>query len=306
MAEPLLLEVSPSAAALVAPDVPLEVKLQTARGEVPGDGADLAAVLYYLCHDPDTEVSTTARITLRELGDDRLAEVVAAPGTHPRILDILARLHFGKRDIAWLIAQHPAVSQETLEFLAVHGVQGAVDILAVTSELEDIAEEAEDTGELPDEDVPEEEIEPEEEVEENEEFRSKYQLAQTMGVAEKVKVALTGDKEWRSIMIKDSNKMVSGSVMKNPRITDAEILTIAKLTGMNEEIIRAICVNKEWVKKYPIRKALVENNKTPLPFALRFMASLGEKDVAALAKSKNVSTVIATQARRLLMNKKKD
>jgi len=124
-----------------------------------------------------------------------------------------------------------------------------------------------------------------------------------MGVAEKIKIALTGDKEWRSLLIKDSNKLVSGAVVKNPRITEAEILSIAKSKIQNDEIVRLICMNKEWLKNYQIRKAMVENHKTPLPNALRLMTTLTEKDLAALAKSKNVSTVIATQARRLLLNK---
>ena len=69
--------------------------------------------------------------------------------------------------------------------------------------------------------------------------------------------------------------------------------------------MRAICINREWLKNYQIRKALVMNCKTPLPAALRFLATLTDKDIAFLAKSKNVSTVVSTQARRLILNKKK-
>jgi hypothetical protein len=141
--------------------------------------------------------------------------------------------------------------------------------------------------------------------EESEEFQSKYQLAQTMGTADKIKTALTGDKEWRTILLKDSNKLVSGAVIKNPRITEAEILAIAKSSVQNDEIMRLICANKEWTKNYMIRKALVENHKTPLPNALRYMATLSDKDLSFLAKSKNVSSVIATQARRVLLQKQK-
>jgi len=140
--------------------------------------------------------------------------------------------------------------------------------------------------------------------EESEEFKSKYNLAQSMGVSEKIKTALTGDKEWRNIFIRDANKLVSGAVVKNPRITDSEVLNIAKSAVQNDEIMRVICANKEWVKKYPIRKALAENNKTPLPNALRFLATLTEKDLASIGKSKNVSSVLANQARRLLATKK--
>jgi hypothetical protein len=163
----------------------------------------------------------------------------------------------------------------------------------------------------PDVPVPPEEAEkeaekPEEEpAEEEEEYRSKYQLAQSMGVGEKIKMALTGDKEWRSILIKDSNKLVNGAVVKNPRITEPEILSISKSVIQNDEILRVICHNKEWIKNYEIRKALVLNNKTPLPVALRFMGFLTEKDLGAMAKSKNISSVLANQARRVLSGKKK-
>ena len=64
-------------------------------------------------------------------------------------------------------------------------------------------------------------------------------------------------------------------------------------------------MNKEWIKLYPIRKALVENCKTPLPKALRYLATLNEKDILALAKSKNVASAVARQAQRLALNKKK-
>jgi len=81
------------------------------------------------------------------------------------------------------------------------------------------------------------------------------------------------------------------------------VLAIAKSAVQNEEIMRVICNNKEWLKNYQIRKALVQNHKTPLPFAIKHLGSLSEKDIAAIAKSKNVSSVISTQARRILLNK---
>ena len=169
----------------------------------------------------------------------------------------------------------------------------------------DAGKECEDTEIL----LLDETLELDEELEESgtatdDEYRSKYQMSQSMGISEKIKTALTGDKEWRAILIKDANKLVSGAVVKNPRITDAEILNILKVGVQNDEIIRTICDNKEWVKNYRIRKALVECPKTPLPNALRFLSSLNEKDIAGYAKSKNISSVISTQAKRIIMNKK--
>ncbi|MDD2897980.1 MAG: hypothetical protein PHI31_04635 [Desulfuromonadaceae bacterium] len=130
-------------------------------------------------------------------------------------------------------------------------------------------------------------------------------MAQLMGIGEKIKMALSGDKEWRSILVKDANKLVSGSVIKNPRITDGEILTLIKGGIQNDEIMRLICANKEWIKNYNIRKALVENNRTPVQSAIRYLGTMSEKDLAQLAKSKNIGTVISTMAKRMLLNKKR-
>lgn len=132
---------------------------------------------------------------------------------------------------------------------------------------------------------------------------SKYKMAQQMGVAEKLKMALTGDKEWRMQLVRDPDKLVASSVIKNQRITEAEIITILKSGVANDEVIRLICANKEWVKNYNIRKALIDNNKTPMQNALRYLASMSDRDIAAYAISKNVSSVISTQAKRILRNK---
>ncbi len=69
--------------------------------------------------------------------------------------------------------------------------------------------------------------------------------------------------------------------------------------------MRLICANKEWVKNYQIRKALIENPKTPLANALRYLGTMNEKDVAGYAKSRNISSVVSTQAKRMLLNKKR-
>lgn len=289
MTESANLTISAAAAAYVKRGVPTGEKMKVIRGEVPLSPLDRTLVLVLLTRDADPEVRAAAMTALRQLPDDHLAMVATAPGMHPQVLDMLARLHHSRRNIASLIISHPNAGKDTLQFLAEQGISsteaeeesagsGQVDVFAAEDEVEDVEVQTEE-----------------------DEFRSKFQLAQVISISEKIKFALTGDKEWRSIMIKDSNKLVSGAVLKNPRITDQEILSIAKSNMINEETVRTICSNKDWIKNYQIRKALVENNKTPLPFALRFLATLTDKDLALISKSKNVSTVIASQARKALV-----
>lgn len=276
MSEKVSIRLPAHLACLVRPDASLEQKRMVIDGGVAASPMERVTLLFFLCYDKDQAIKSAALSALRRLPQEIIGEVSGSPDVHPRLLELLLKLHPA-------VLPPPAVPDVPLE---------------AGEELADEEEPPGDDGENP-----EEEEKPEEA--EDEEFRSKYQLAQTMGVGEKIKMALTGDKEWRSILIKDSNKLVNGAVVKNPRITEGEILTISKSVIQNEEIFRVICMNKDWIKNYEIRKALVMNNKTPLPVALRFMGFLTEKDLGAVAKSKNVSSVLANNARRMLTNKKK-
>jgi hypothetical protein len=156
-----------------------------------------------------------------------------------------------------------------------------------------------ETGEV-EADSESEEAEAEEELN-----QSKYQQSLEMGVSEKIKMALTGDKEWRTIFTKDPNKLVSSAVLKNPRITEGEVLAIAKNKSSSEELIRLITLNREWLKNYAIKKALIFHPRTPLQQGLRYLAILGEKDMKTLAKSRGVSQVIVNAARRAVLTKDK-
>lgn len=147
--------------------------------------------------------------------------------------------------------------------------------------------------------------EDEEKAEEAPEYLSKVKIASELGISEKIKMALTGDKEWRRIFLKDTNKLVCAAAIKNPRITDGEVLAVAKNKSSNDELIRLICMNREWVKNYEIKKALVVHPKTPLPKALRFMEILGNRDLKHLAKSRGISPILVNNARRMLLAKEK-
>lgn len=293
MAEKIKLTIAASLAAYLRPETPASEKLQVIREGLPASNLDWATLLFFLCFDQVPAVRSAAHNAFKSLNDEIVTEAASSTLPHPRFITLLYQGHGHKPGIARLIAARPDLPEELAAKLHLETAARAVPQTIVV----DGIDEEEHEAISPDEEEPVQE--------DSEEFFSKYQLAQTMGIGEKIKMALTGDKEWRSILFKDSNKLVNGSVIKNPRITEPEVLAICKSAIQNEEIIRVISQNKEWLKNYQIRKALVVNPKTSLPIALKFMTTLVEKDLALLAKSKNVSTVVANNARRLLLNKKK-
>jgi hypothetical protein len=275
MAEKIKLSISPAVAAYVRPGTALEVRLAGCAVAESLATTDRLMLLFCLSKDADPAVRTAALSRLKEVSSEVIREYRDRTTPHPLVLAVLPLLCHNYPEASPASEAPVFVDEDELE--------------AAPGEADQTAEpEAEDSLN-----------------EDDEEFLSKYKMAQIMGIGEKIKMALSGDKEWRSILVKDANKLVSGSVVKNPRITEGEILTLIKAGIQNDEIMRLICANKEWIKSYKIRKALVENNRTPIQNAMRYLGTMGEKDLASFAKSKNISSVISTMAKRLILNKKR-
>jgi hypothetical protein len=64
-----------------------------------------------------------------------------------------------------------------------------------------------------------------------------------------------------------------------------------------------IASNRDWTKNYQIKLAIVTNPKTPLPTAISFINHVQDKDLRMLMKSRDVSSNISAQARRILTKK---
>jgi len=344
------LKVSPEVARIVGPGAPREAQLAATRGALPLSGVDLLTVLCFLCTSPDQEVKGEAVSALRDLSPGVLEPVLDDPALHPRLLEFLVRVRLADSALMARIIAHPALADETLQFLAERadgvvlerlagqpqrltpGLIAAILAnpqagLALKARLveqgsaatdggaEDaVAGEEEESQELfpeavdgnPDEveDVSDERIEGL--LKEAEELGlSKHQLALEMKVSDKIKMAMTGDKEWRNILIKDPNKLVHGAVLKNGRMTEAEVVTVARSKTSSDELIRLILLNRDWMKNSEIRKALALHPKTPLPRALRFVSELPLNDLKKLMKSRNVSNAISTTARKEVENRAK-
>jgi hypothetical protein len=99
--------------------------------------------------------------------------------------------------------------------------------------------------------------------------------------------------------------MVPKAVLRSPKLTDNEILTFAQERSTPEDIILAICKNRIWVKKYPIRLALVSHPKTPLSIAVQFLGYLHDKDLQALSRDKNISSALAQIAWQVFAKRKR-
>lgn len=132
---------------------------------------------------------------------------------------------------------------------------------------------------------------------------SLYRMVRRMKLAEKVRFALKCGKEGRALLIHDGSRAVQLAVITNPRITNGEIALIACSKTIDEEVLRRVADNREWIRYYPVRLALASNAKTPLAIASKMLPTLMPQDISQIARSKDVSAFIAVAARRLLVQK---
>jgi len=120
-----------------------------------------------------------------------------------------------------------------------------------------------------------------------------------MNARDRMKLAMKGDREARSILIRDSNRVVAAAVIHNPRIMDQEIENIAAMRTVSDEVLRLIAMNRAWARSYPIVHNLVRNPRSPIPTVIGILPRIHSKDLQQLSRNRNVSAAVRRQALRL-------
>lgn len=120
-----------------------------------------------------------------------------------------------------------------------------------------------------------------------------------MGMKDRTRMAMKGDREARNILIRDPNRIVAQAVVNNPRITDQEIEKIAAMRSVTEEILRQIAVSRQWSRNYQTVHNLARNPRTPIANVMNILSRLQLKDLNVLSKNRNVSDAVRRQALRL-------
>ncbi len=124
-----------------------------------------------------------------------------------------------------------------------------------------------------------------------------------MNISEKIKLATKGNKEARTILIRDSNKLVAVAVITSPRLTDGEVLLQAGNKTCQDDVLRVIYSDREWTKSYLVKLALVKNPKVPQAIGMKLLSTLRESDVKGLSRDKNVPNIIQMMAKKMVEKK---
>lgn len=117
---------------------------------------------------------------------------------------------------------------------------------------------------------------------------SPLQKVARLSVGERVKLAMLGNKEERSLLIRDGSRVVYAAVMASPKLTDQEVETIASMKNVQEGVLREVARNRKFIKKYTVMKNLVNNPRCPMDLSLNFIKNLLPPDLKALSMNKGV------------------
>ena len=120
-----------------------------------------------------------------------------------------------------------------------------------------------------------------------------------MNAKDRMKLAMKGDREARSILIRDSNRVVATAVINNPRVTEQEVENIAAMRTVADEVLRLIARNRAWARSYTIIHNLARNPRTPIPTIIGILPRIRTKDLQHLSQNRNVSEAARRQALRL-------
>lgn len=332
------MKVRQSLLGFVSPRTPVEERLRTARGadnaNPPLPPEDRVTVLFILSFDPDPGVCSAAKKSFEELPAHTLCDALDKK-LDPAVIKGIVSSRGDNDAVLIMAALNPSTDDGTLKTIAEKGPEEVIDLIAEDKALllkKPFLLEAIRKNPLappvlvnslehfmahpprsPAPDAPVEE--PADMLKGRDEAAGAdkkpvpdeinfYKLVSEMSVGNKVKLALTGNKAARELLVKETNKLIAVSVLKNPRITEDEVLRLSSAKGIPEDILRIIGRNKEWLKNYSIKVNMVTNVKTPLAISIKLMDTLMEKDLTKLAKSKNVPSVVASTARRKLEVKK--
>jgi len=319
----------------ISPSTPADARLAVARREAAGAGApgeidpsDEVTVLFVLGFDKDNQISGAAK---KSLADYPAQELLSAleDRLDPLVIRKILELRPEDEAVHIMAALNPGIDDETLKSLAETGPEEVVAALsedsAILAEKPFIAEallknpHASRTLSAALEDAKAKAAPAAVKKEEPDKLlkdlvddkraradeQNIFKLITQLSMGQKLKLALGGNKSARDLLVKDSNKIISTAVLKNPRITEEEVQKVAQSKGTNDDMLRQISRNKEWMKSYSIRMGMLGNPKTPLAISLKLLDSVYEKDLHTVSKSKSIPATLASAARRRLESKGK-
>ncbi len=137
----------------------------------------------------------------------------------------------------------------------------------------------------------------------SEERGSSLQKISKLDVKGRIQLAMKGNKEERSILIRDGTKLVALAVLESGKITDGEVEKFAGQKNVLEAVLRAIPMKRRFAKNYNVIRNLVANPRTPIDVSLGLMKHILVADLRNMCSNKEISETIRKLALKMFKQK---
>jgi hypothetical protein len=271
--------------------VPDVIRRKACSGELPVSLEEKIEILVFLAANDDQETRDAALRTLHSWPLGELQRVLMNPATAESVLEFstidLASSH---REVEDALLQNPSLPPHLREWL-----ENAAAIF-----------ERAESGEPPEAPIflpaSPEERHPRDELAELRKF-TLLQRINRMTPVQRIKAALTGSQEERIVLVRDSNKLVSQSVLESPKLSDHEVENFASMKDVDEEVLRIIGTSRKFIKNYRVLHALVHNPRTPIDVGIPLIKRTTDQDLKLLVLNRNVPQLIRIAAQKRLRQK---
>ncbi|MEK7747526.1 MAG: hypothetical protein AAB300_00395 [Nitrospirota bacterium] len=221
-------------------------------------------------------------LDIEHLSESDLHALANAQETDWATLDLIVKYYLTEELLLQKVVAHPNVRKTTLNYIRLFVpalLAASLGLSQVSPEI--FTPEAEEAFE-----------------------RERVVAISQLKIPEKIHLAMKGNREARTLLLKDPNRLVSLAVLESPKITDEEIEKVAQSKNMQEEVLRTVARNPAWIRRYPVIEALANNPKTPLSLSISFLKSLRGKDLERLSKNKGIPSALRNTAIKMLESKK--
>ena len=126
--------------------------------------------------------------------------------------------------------------------------------------------------------------------------KSLFDRIRELNRAQKILLALRGDRESRMVLLKSYDPQVYHFLCQNPRLTSEEVVELTKSDLLLPHTMELIARNREWIKNERIKFHLTLHPKAPTALALNMLALLSERSVPDVARNPYVKGALRKAA----------
>ncbi len=124
-----------------------------------------------------------------------------------------------------------------------------------------------------------------------------------LSLAEKLKVARTATRPVRELLIRDSEKRIHAEVLRNPKVTDEEIMQYTGMPNLSPRVLDWVAAQPKYMRRRAVLLNIVQNPMTPPDTAKKLLSRLNDHELLRLQRSSKVREAVSRAAKKILMRK---